>query len=57
MSTVPEKSEKERDRLPFEPTSKRQKTRPAAGPAARSTVKKEPKKTPISKEDVRFVQV
>ncbi|MBC6474285.1 MAG: PAM68 family protein [Hormoscilla sp. GM102CHS1] len=56
MSTVPEKSEKERDgaqrhRLPFEPTSKRQKTRPAAGPAARSTVKKEPKKTPISKED------
>ena len=41
--------EKERSGLPFEPTKKRKKNRPAAEKAA-STVKKEPKKTPISAE-------
>ncbi|MGK7900964.1 MAG: PAM68 family protein [Hormoscilla sp.] len=41
--------EKERDRLPFETTSKRKKTSPAAEKPA-STVKKEPKKTPRSAE-------
>lgn len=41
--------EKKRDRLPFEPTSKRKKTSPATEKAA-STVKKEPKKTRPSAE-------
>jgi len=41
--------EKERDRLPFEPTSKRKKTSPATEKPA-STVKKEPKKTRHSAE-------
>lgn len=48
--------EKESSRLPFEPMGKRKKKPPAASKAV-STVKKEPKKTPISKEDRAIPEV